>query len=258
MDMRFFHRLGASQLLRTICSTTGGDAIVSMYGRKIGTEPEQFRHSKYIIAWGANIHGNNVHLWPFVEEARRNGAKLVVIDPVPHAHGESRRLAYSDQSGHRRGAGAGTDAHHRARWAARRATTSRATPKASTSCRSGCRSTRRSRSRSGRAFPASDIELLAHEYATTRPAAIRLNYGIQRAQNGGAAVRAVCMLPVITGSWKEVGGGLQLSLSGGFQLNTDGDGAHRLDAEESAGQGRAQHQHGGVGQGAHGSSAILR
>ncbi len=81
MDMRFFHRLGASQLLRTICAITGGEAIVSMYGRKIGTEPEQFRHSKYIIAWGANIHGNNIHLWPFVEEARRNGAKLVVIDP---------------------------------------------------------------------------------------------------------------------------------------------------------------------------------
>ena len=57
------------------------DAIISIYGRKIGTEPEQFRHSKYIIAWGANIHGNNIHLWPFIEEARRNGAKLVVIDP---------------------------------------------------------------------------------------------------------------------------------------------------------------------------------
>jgi anaerobic selenocysteine-containing dehydrogenase len=68
-------------------------------------------------------------------------------------------------------------------------------------------------------IPSADIELLAHEYATTRPAAIRLNYGIQRAQNGGAAVRAVCMLPVITGSWKEVGGGLQLSLSGAFQLD---------------------------------------
>ena len=68
-------------------------------------------------------------------------------------------------------------------------------------------------------IPNDDIEVLAHEYATVRPAAIRLNYGIQRAQNGGAAVRAVCMLPVITGSWKEVGGGLQLSLSGEFQLN---------------------------------------
>ena len=52
-----------------------------------------------------------------------------------------------------------------------------------------------------------------------RPAVIRVNYGIQRSQNGGAAVRSVCMLPVITGSWKEIGGGLQLSLSGGYQLN---------------------------------------
>ena len=81
MDMRFFHRLGASQLHRSICAQAGGDAILSVYGRKIGTEPEQFRHSKYIIAWGANIHGNNIHLWPFIEEARHNGAKLVVIDP---------------------------------------------------------------------------------------------------------------------------------------------------------------------------------
>jgi anaerobic selenocysteine-containing dehydrogenase len=81
MDMRFFHRMGASQLHRSICSQAGGDAIISVYGRKIGTEPEQFRHSKYIIAWGANIHGNNVHLWPFIEEARHNGAKLIVIDP---------------------------------------------------------------------------------------------------------------------------------------------------------------------------------
>ena len=81
MDMRFFHRLGASQLHRTICSETGGAAMISVYGRKLGTEPEQFRHSKYIIAWGANIHGNNIHLWPFIEEARRDGAKLVVIDP---------------------------------------------------------------------------------------------------------------------------------------------------------------------------------
>lgn len=81
MDMRFFHRMGASQLHRSICSETGGAAMISIYGRKIGTEPEQFRHSKYIIAWGANIHGNNIHLWPFIQEARRNGAKLVVIDP---------------------------------------------------------------------------------------------------------------------------------------------------------------------------------
>src|SRR5215469_9758825 len=81
MDRRFFHRLGASQLDRTICATAGGEALISVLGRKIGTDTELFARAKYIIAWGANIHGTNVHLWPFIEEARHNGAKLVVIDP---------------------------------------------------------------------------------------------------------------------------------------------------------------------------------
>src|SRR5450631_429163 len=81
MDRRFFHRLGASQLERTICSSAGEEGLKSVIGIKLGTEPEQFAHSRYIIAWASNIHGNNVHLWPFIEEARRKGAKLVVIDP---------------------------------------------------------------------------------------------------------------------------------------------------------------------------------
>ena len=59
----------------------GEEGLKSVIGIKLGTEPEQFAHSRYIIAWGSNIHGNNVHLWPFIEEARRKGAKLVVIDP---------------------------------------------------------------------------------------------------------------------------------------------------------------------------------
>ena len=81
MDRRFFHRLGASQLERAICSAAGEAGLISVFGVKLGTEPEQFVHSRYIIAWASNIHGNNVHLWPFIEEARRKGAKLVVIDP---------------------------------------------------------------------------------------------------------------------------------------------------------------------------------
>jgi anaerobic selenocysteine-containing dehydrogenase len=81
MDRRFFHRLGASQLARTICSEAGGVALKSVYGVKLGTSPADFAHAGLIIAWGANIHGNNVHLWPFIEEARRKGARLVVIDP---------------------------------------------------------------------------------------------------------------------------------------------------------------------------------
>src|ERR1700716_1274617 len=81
MDRRFFHRLGASPLERSLWYTAGEEGLKSVLGITLGTEPEQFAHSRYIIAWASNIHGNNVHLWPFIEEARRNGAKLVVIDP---------------------------------------------------------------------------------------------------------------------------------------------------------------------------------
>src|SRR6516164_9796252 len=81
MDRRFFHRLGASRLDRTICSSAGGVGLTQALGVRYGTEPEQFRHAKLIIAWGANILGTNVHLWPFIVEARRNGARLYTIDP---------------------------------------------------------------------------------------------------------------------------------------------------------------------------------
>src|SRR5712692_2456800 len=81
MDRRFFHCLGASRLDRTICSSAGGVGLTQALGLRYGTEPEQFRHAKLIIAWGANILGTNVHLWPFIVEARRNGAKLYTIDP---------------------------------------------------------------------------------------------------------------------------------------------------------------------------------
>ena len=81
MDRRFFHRLGASQLDRTICSAAGGAALKSVYGTQLGTAPQDFALAGLIIVWAGNIHGNNVHLWPFIEEARRNGGRLIVIDP---------------------------------------------------------------------------------------------------------------------------------------------------------------------------------
>ncbi|HET7750138.1 MAG TPA: molybdopterin-dependent oxidoreductase [Terriglobales bacterium] len=221
MDRRFFHRLGASQLERTICSACGEEGIKSVYGIKLGTEPEQFRHSKYIIAWGANIHGNNVHLWPFIEEARRQGAKLVVIDPY-----RTRTAACADWH---LPINLGTDAAlalgmmhviinenlYDADYVARytlgfdqlRERVQEYSPQ-------------RVAQWTGISVP--DIVKLAREYATTRPAAIRLNYGVQRSERGGMSVRTVCMLPCLTGSWKELGGGLQLSLSGAFQLNKEG------------------------------------
>jgi anaerobic selenocysteine-containing dehydrogenase len=81
MDRRFFYRLGASQLDRTICSSAGSAALKSVYGTRLGTAPQDFAHAGLIIVWGGNVHGNNIHLWPFIEEVRRKGGKLVVIDP---------------------------------------------------------------------------------------------------------------------------------------------------------------------------------
>ena len=89
MDRRFFHRLGASRLDRTICSATGSAAMFASQGISLGTEPEQFAKSKLIIAWGANVLGTNVHLWPFIVEARRQGAKFYVIDPVRNRTGSA-------------------------------------------------------------------------------------------------------------------------------------------------------------------------
>jgi anaerobic selenocysteine-containing dehydrogenase len=220
MDRRFFHRLGASQLDRTICSTAGEAGLLSVQGAKYGTEPEQFRHSKYIIAWAANIHGNNVHLWPFIEEARRNGAKLVVIDPyrtrtarcadwyIPIAMGTDVALALGLM--HLIISENLYDADYVNRYTV-----------GFDDLRDRVKEYTPEKVAAWTGIPAEDIRRLAREYATTRPAVIRLNYGIQRGENGGMATRAVAMLPVLTGSWKEVGGGLQMSLSGAFELNAD-------------------------------------
>src|SRR5882762_2516325 len=81
MARRFFQSLCAQPLTSALCSASAHAGLISVLGVKLGTEPEQFVHSRYIIAWASNIHGNNVHLWPFIQEARRKGAKLVVIDP---------------------------------------------------------------------------------------------------------------------------------------------------------------------------------
>ncbi len=222
MDQRFFHRLGASQLNRTICATAGADALVSVLGKKLGTEPEQFAKSKYIIAWGANVHGNNVHLWPFIEEARRNGAKLVVIDPY-----RTRTAKCADWYIQ---INPGTDVAlalcmmrviiseklHDADYVMKHT-------HGFDELRARVMEDAYSPDNVSRltGIPAADIIKLAREYATTKPAAIRLNYGVQRSQNGGMAVRAITMLPCITGSWKDLGGGLQLSTSGAFPFDKD-------------------------------------
>jgi len=219
MDRRFFHRLGASQLDRTICSAAGEAGLKSVLGVKLGTEPEQFRHSRYIIAWASNIHGNNVHLWPFIAEARRNGAKLVVIDPY-----RTRTAACADWY---LPINPGTDAAlalgmmhviigenlHDADYVAKYTL-------GFEKLREKVKEYPPERVAQWTGISADDIRMLAREYATVRPSVIRLNYGVQRSEGGGMATRTIVMLPCITGSWKEIGGGLQMSVSGAVDLNT--------------------------------------
>jgi anaerobic selenocysteine-containing dehydrogenase len=228
MDRRFFHRLGASQLDRTICSTTGGMALVSVYGIKLGTPPQDFAHAGLIIAWGANVHGNNVHLWPFIEEARRKGAKLVVIDPY-----RTRTAALADEH---LPINPGTDAALALGMMRVILSMGLEDREYIARCTMGFDELKVHALRSeysldnvaaATGISAERIVRLARAYATAGragagakgPAVIRLNYGIQRSENGGTAARAVCMLPLLTGAWKYKGGGLQLSTSGSFPFD---------------------------------------
>ena len=218
MDRRFFHRMGASRLDRTICSTTGGAALTASLGARYGTEPEQFSCSKLILAWGANIHGTNIHLWPFIVEARRQGARLYAVDPI-----RTRTAALADRHfaiypGSDLALALGmahvivaeklydTDfvANHTHGFEAFRELARAYDP---------------TRAAALTGLEKDDIVQLAREYATTRPSAIRLNYGVQRSEHGGAAVRAITALPALTGSWRETGGGLQMSVSQAFHFD---------------------------------------
>jgi len=220
MDRRFFHRLGASQLARNICSAAGEAGLKSVIGVKLGTEPEQFRHSRYIIAWASNIHGNNVHLWSFIQEARRAGAKLVVIDPY-----RTRTATCADWF---LPINPATDAalalgmiHVIINQGLRDADYVEQHTLGFEPLRQKVQEYPPERVAKWTGISVSDIVKLAREYATVRPAVIRVNYGVQRSEGGGMATRAIAMLPCITGSWKEVGGGVQLSTSGAYGLNRE-------------------------------------
>ena len=233
MDRRFFYRMGASQLDRTICAAAGGAALLSVYGVKLGTVPQDFAHAGLVICWGANVHGNNIHLWPFIEEARRNGARLVVIDPY-----RTRTAALADDWLQ---INPGTDAllalammHVIFRDGLEDAEYLLACTHGAGELRAHALRPEHAPERAAAVTGISvqAIEALARAYGMAgrggrRPAVIRVNYGVQRSENGGTAARAVCMLPLVTGAWKQRGGGLLLSTSGSFPFN-----AKRLEMPE--------------------------
>ena len=220
MDRRFFHKLGASQLDRTICSTAGGDAIAATYGAKVGMHLAHYAESRLIVIWGSNSIASNLHFWTFAQAAKRAGAKLICIDP--------RQTETADKCHQHIGLLPGTDgalalglmheliAHdwldhdylsrHTEGWPALRERALQWPPeRAAAVC----------------GISADEVRGLARDYGTTQPAAIRLNYGMQRVRGGGNAVRLIAILPCLVGAWKHRAGGLLLSASGWFKPVVD-------------------------------------
>ena len=216
MDRRFFHRLGASLLDRTICSEAGGQALAATYGAKVGMHLEHYAESKLIIIWGSNSIASNLHFWTFAQQAKRDGARLICIDP--------RRTETADKCHTHLAIQPGTDGalalglmrelvvngwldqdyidQHVDGWA----------PLLE---RSLTWTLERTAATCG--LSVAEVQDLARAYATTAPAAIRLNYGMQRVRGGGNAVRLIALLPCLIGAWRQRGGGLLLSASGWFK-----------------------------------------
>lgn len=219
MAGRFFHRIGASLLDRTICSSAGSEALNVTYGTRMGTDPETVGEAKLIILWGTNTLTANPHLWPIIREAKSKGGRTICIDPlrtrtaeacdehIPIRPGTDAALAlammhvlFRDGRHDRQYLDEMTLGWEKLR---DRALGEYAPARVAEICR----------------IPEETIERLAALYGTTRPSFIRLNYGLQRHAGGGAAVRAISILPAITGDWDLAGGGCQLSSSGTFKLD---------------------------------------
>lgn len=209
---RFFHKLGASRLERTICSAAGAAGLRYTYGGNIGMHLEHFEESELILIWGANPIASSLHFWTRAQEAKRRGARLVAIDPYRsltaekcHQHialkpgtdgafalGMMHVLITEDLLDH------DYIAAHTLGFDALKARAMSYPPeRVARIC----------------GIDASELIELARRYGATRKASIRLNYGMQRVRGGGNAVRAIASLPALTGAWRDRAGGLLLSSS---------------------------------------------
>lgn len=218
MDYRFFYRLGATLLQRTICTAAAVEGNKYTLGSFYGTDPEHFPDAKLIICWGTNPITSNPHLMPLIKAAQDNGALLVVIDP--------RRTRTAERADWHIQPNPGSDAalalglmnviiaeglhdeayvrDHTLGFDELRERAAEYPPE---------------RVAALTGLPAEDIVRLARLYATIKPAVIRLQYGMQRHSNGGMLVRVVTCLPAVIGAWRDPAGGLLMSCSGAFGIN---------------------------------------
>jgi anaerobic selenocysteine-containing dehydrogenase len=218
MDRRFFHRLGASLLDRTICSTAGKAGYMATIGASIGTDLEQFENAKLILIWGSNPIVSNLHLWSRVQEAKRRGAKLVAIDPYESLSAEKCHVHLAPLPGTDAALALGMmhvliaedllDHDYIARYTL-----------GFDALKERVREYPPERVAQITGLPTRDILSLARDYGSIRPAVIRLNYGMQRHAGGGMAMRTAACLPALVGAWRDPAGGALLSSSGSYPVN---------------------------------------
>jgi anaerobic selenocysteine-containing dehydrogenase len=217
-DARLFSRLGASRLARTVCAAPSGAAADGLYGKMPGVAFQDYVHARLIVLWGVNPSVSGIHLVPHVLEARRRGAKLVVIDP--------RRTRLAAQADVHLPVRPGSDlavalALHR--WifengaADETFLAEHATGVEEFRRRAAPWTFARAAEVSG--VSAGDLERFARLYAETEPAVVRCGWGLERNRNGGSAVAAVLALPAVAGKFGVRGGGYTMSNSKAFDLD---------------------------------------
>jgi anaerobic selenocysteine-containing dehydrogenase len=218
---RFFNKLGASLLDRTICASAAAEGLTCTVGGKLGMQVQFFSESRLILIWGSNSIASNLHFWRHAQEAKRQGARLICIDPRRsetadkcHEHiallpGTDAALAFGIMHELVRHGWLDHDyiARHTLGWDALRARALEWPPeRAAGVC----------------GLDAQQVRDLARAYGESAmrgdPTAIRLNYGMQRVRGGGNAVRAIACLPALVGAWRQRAGGLLLSSSGNFPI----------------------------------------
>jgi len=218
MDRRFFHRLGASLLDRTICSAAGKAGWTATIGAAIGMDMERYVDSRLIVIWGSNPITSNLHFWTRAQEAKRHGAKLIAIDPYRSATAEKCHQHIALMPG-TDGALALGVMHvliaeelldrdyidrHTVGFDALAARVAAWTPE---------------RTAETCGVTSEEVVGFARDYGTIQPAAIRVNYGMQRVAGGGNAVRAIACLPALVGAWRHPAGGALLSSSGTYPID---------------------------------------
>jgi len=218
MDRRFFHKLGATQLERTLCSSAGKAGIKATLGGSYGMDPEHYQDSKLIVIWGSNPITSNLHFWTRAQEAKRRGAKLIAIDPYRSLTAEkcSQHIALLPGTDGALALGMMhilvteglIDRDYIEKYTLGFKELSEKLPEytpqwAAETC----------------GISVQEVVQLARDYGTLKPAAIRLNYGMQRHAGGGIAARTIACLPALTGAWRDPAGGILLTTADNYNFD---------------------------------------